>query len=103
MGLSTVLYKSQWEKWRDSSIKKLVVDAELLGAEKTPQREMHLPSVRVRHIQSWDFLNNPEKEAGLTTTSHAVYTLSFPTYYKRRHDQGERAEDYTPSSNAKNY
>lgn len=43
MGLFTVLCKSPWEKWRNSSIKRLVVNAGLSGTEKTPKREMHVP------------------------------------------------------------
>lgn len=72
MGLFTVLYKSPWEKWRNSSINRLVMNAELSGTEKTPERETHVPSVR--DVQSWEFLN-PEKETVLTTPSHVIYTF----------------------------
>ena len=33
MGLFTVLYKSPWEKWGNSSIKRLLVNAELSGTD----------------------------------------------------------------------
>lgn len=50
------------------------MNGELSGTEKTPKRETHVPSVRVRDVHSWELLN-PEKETVLTTPSHMVYTF----------------------------